>query len=62
MRKSDDPLGDFALWDDDREEKLNKRPRCDFCGEHISDDCYYEIGHEIICERCINGYKKYFDD
>lgn len=61
MRRSDDPLRDFALWDDDQEEKLNKRPICYMCGKHVQDDCFFEIEHEIYCEHCINDCKKYFD-
>ena len=61
MQKSDDPLRDFALWDDEQEEWLKKRPTCSVCGKKIQDDCYYEINHEFYCERCIEEYKRYFE-
>lgn len=60
MRISDDPLRDFALWSDDQEEEINKRPICDYCGHIIQDDCYYEINGEIYCQYCITEFKKYF--
>lgn len=62
MRRSDDSLRDFALWDDDQEEKLNKRPLCNYCGQRIQDDCYYELNGEIYCQDCIDDNKRYFEE
>ena len=62
MRRSDDPLRDFALWNDDQEEKLNKRPLCDYCGQPVQDDCYYELNGEVYCQYCIDNCKKFFEE
>lgn len=62
MRRSDDPLRDFALWSDDQEEKLNNRPTCSYCGLKIQDECYYELNGELYCQYCVNISKKYFEE
>lgn len=61
LRCTDDPLRDFALWSDDQEEKLNKRPCCILCNNHIQDEYGYEIDGEWYCEDCIRDSKKYFE-
>ena len=60
-RCTDDPLSDFALWSDDQEEKLNKRPECVLCGNHIQEEYGYVINEEWYCERCIRDGKEYID-
>ena len=61
LRCTDNPLKDFALWSDNQEEKLNKRPECTECGCHIQEEYGYLINGEWYCERCIRDNKKYFD-
>ena len=42
---------------------LDKLPKCDWCGEPITDDYCYEINGDIICEACLNdNFKKRVDD
>lgn len=63
MRRTDDPLADFAAYDDEQQEWLRKRPVCVDCGEHIQDDCFFLINDEAICPGClVNNYRKYTDD
>lgn len=57
-----DPLRDFALWDDDREERLSKRPRCSECGNHIQEDYYYSLGNEMYCENCVKKMITYLGE
>lgn len=60
---TDNPIRDFERWDAEQEEKLEKMPVCDECGEHIQDDYLYDIGGEILCRTCMeNKYERSVDD
>ena len=61
MLITDNPLHDFAQWSDDQEEKLNKRPCCNYCGDHIQEEYGYYLDGEWYCEDCIHESKKYFE-
>ena len=38
-------------------------PVCDMCGKRITDDYYYEIGGDILCEDCmISEHRRDTDD
>lgn len=53
----------FEEWDREQTKRLNMRPVCKQCGEHIQDECYYLlpiIG--AVCEACIEDFKKYIED
>lgn len=52
--RSDDPNADFDRWDADRERRLAELPECDYCGDPIQDDFYYEINGDIICRGCLD--------
>lgn len=54
MFYSDDPVRDFDRYDMAQAQKEAKCPECDKCGKHITDDFYYEIGGEILCEDCMH--------
>lgn len=42
---------------------LESRPECSECGEHIQEDCCYEINGEYICESCMkDNHRKWVDD
>ncbi len=63
MSYTDDPAADFARRDEEDAEWLESRPVCDFCGEAITDDYYYEIGEDIICKACLDDmYRKRVED
>lgn len=55
-----DPLYDFAMWDDEQEDKLSQRPICSECQEHIQDEAYYEIDGHYYCPSCVKANKQYF--
>lgn len=60
---SDDPIADYLDWEEKRQKALEKRPVCEYCGEYIQEQFYYELGGEIICEDClIDNYRKSVDD
>lgn len=42
--------------DTDQQEQLDKLPRCEYCDNTIQDDYYYDLGHAIICENCLNEH------
>ena len=44
-------------------EKLKKFPKCDYCGERITDDYFYDIEGTYFHESCLNEeYRKNTDD
>lgn len=53
MWYSDDPVKDFERHDAEQTRKLESRPLCDYCEEHIQDDFYYEINGDCICRNCL---------
>ena len=55
--RTDDP--DHDAWLHDHE--TDDLPVCDCCGEPITDECLYEIGNEVWCERCVDGLRVYVD-
>lgn len=57
MFRTDDPIADFDRHDAEQERRLTDLPECDYCGEKITDDYYYNINGDVICEGCL---KKHF--
>ena len=56
----------YDLWERkerENERKLEKRPVCSNCGEHIQDENAYYINGEWICAECMErDFKKDVDD
>lgn len=48
-----DPDTDLANYEDQKEEWIDRLPRCCDCGEPIQDEDMYIIGNDIYCPRCI---------
>lgn len=47
----------------EQEAQLEKLPLCEYCGERIQDDYYFEINNECICEDCLNdNFRKDIED
>lgn len=59
---SDDPIADFFAHEAKCEKKRRKLPVCDVCGERIDGDYLYDLGGELICEECMNNYRRYTDN
>lgn len=57
MFRTDDPIADFDRYDAEQEKRRDELPECDYCGERITDDYYYVINGDVICEDCL---KKHF--
>ncbi len=52
-----------AAYEAEQERQLDKLPKCDYCGEPITDDYCYNINGDIICEECLNdNFRKPTDD
>lgn len=63
MQITDNPLADFASWDAEQTEQLERLPVCADCGEPVQDDHYYLINDEVICPDCLeSGYRKDIDE
>lgn len=56
MFYTDDPIRDFERHDANREAELKKRPVCEHCGEHITDDCFYKINDCKVCFECLVSF------
>lgn len=54
--RTDNPIRDFERYDAYQAEELKKRPVCEYCGEPITDDHYYEIFEEKVCSDCLKEY------
>lgn len=51
-----------AAFEADQERRLRKYPKCDCCGERITDDRFYNIEGTYICINCIDDYSVDTDD
>ena len=51
-----DPLADFDRYMREQEKRLERLPKCDYCGEPIQDEFYYEINGENICHDCLDDH------
>ena len=56
----------YERWkqhDAEKQAELDKLPVCEYCGERIQDDYYFEINDECICEDCLNdNFRKSVED
>ena len=51
-----------AAFEADQERRLRKYPKCDCCGERITDERFYNIEGTYICINCIDDYCVDTDD
>lgn len=51
---TDDPVRDAIRHDREQQQKLDRLPKCDICGEPIQDTHYYLIDGEVLCTDCLN--------
>lgn len=52
MNLTDNPVKDAENYAEEMEDRVSELPVCCECGEHITDDWYYEFGDEIYCPDC----------
>lgn len=61
--RTDDPIADYDKYLDEAESQMAKLPKCVHCDEPITDDTYYDINGECMCEACLNKHhRKWVDD
>ena len=54
MQYTDNPVADFEVYDRNEHNHLQRLPRCEECGEPITDDWCFELGQdEYVCEECL---------
>lgn len=58
MSFTDNPILDFANYDAEQQEQLEKLPVCIECGEPIQDEYCFEINGEYICKECLERNHK----
>lgn len=59
----EDNLDRFERYDAEREAQLRKQPKCDYCGEYIQEDHYFDINDEKICPDCMDShFRKWVED
>ena len=58
MYRTNDPIADFNRWDAEMNSRLEQRPVCADCDEHIQDEFAYYINGEWICMRCMSAYER----
>ena len=52
-------MGNYERWerhDAEQEKRLQKRPVCSECGEHIQEEHLYDIDGELVCPECLQKY------
>lgn len=51
---TDDPVRDAQRYYEEKEQELERLPKCADCGEPIQDEYCVEIGEgKYICEHCL---------
>lgn len=53
MAWTDDPAMDEIRHMEQKEEMLDRHPRCDICGARIQDDHFYIIDGDQYCKECM---------
>lgn len=56
MFYSDDPVRDFDRYDAEQARNARKRPVCECCGDHITDEFAYNFDGDWICQDCIKDF------
>lgn len=63
MAWTDDPVRDFIAYDRECQRRLSRYPKCDCCGEYITEETFYYIEKQKVCEECLDlHYRRDTDD
>jgi formylmethanofuran dehydrogenase subunit E len=52
----------LVSYEEDREKRLERRPVCSICGEHIQEDKCYRINDEFVCPSCLEEFEVWTED
>lgn len=58
MGWTDDPAMDEMRYTQEKEDELERYPKCDCCDEIIQDEHFFIIDGEYICQNCLEEYFK----
>lgn len=47
----------FEEYEAEQDRKERKLPKCDYCGERIVEEKFYNIEGTYICVNCIDDFK-----
>lgn len=61
-RITDDPIADAERWIREQDKALERLPKCDYCGEPIQEEYYFDLCGDRVCERCVENMKRRIDD
>lgn len=53
---SDDPVADYDRYSRQQEDWLDNLPKCEYCGEAIQDEEYFEIEGYTVHEECLRDF------
>ena len=58
-----DNLDLYAAHEKEQQRRLEKLPVCEYCGETITDDHYYDLDGDIVCQECLDhNFRKRVED
>ena len=55
---TNDPIADFDRYEAEQQRLLERCPKCDYCDSHITDEFYYDLDGDIVCEECLDRHFK----
>lgn len=59
MNPNEPVLADLYRREAEERAWLDKLPKCDYCGEPIQEEHYYDINGDYICVECLDrNFKK----
>lgn len=61
MSWSDDPARDYDRYCNEQDRKLERRPCCCLCGEHIQEDSAVYLDGQWYCDDCLEDARKWID-
>lgn len=59
---TNDPIADFHRYDAEQQRQLERCPKCDYCDKHITEETYYDLDGDIVCEDCLDRHFKRFTE
>lgn len=62
MYRTDNPIADYDGYLGEQDYRKRHLPRCEECGEIITDEMCYEIDGTYLCCSCMESHKKWVCD
>ena len=47
---------------EEQDKQLERLPHCDYCGEPIQEEYYFDLCGDRVCEQCVEKLKRRIDD